>query len=180
MKIDELFKIQKKYIDLLKWFEDNNFIPKDYFRSSDYYIKQHNDGNLEIYPNIQISRGDDFIEMGSPSIEDLVKYDLTCNFEFKIQGNENIMKNWHYFLGKLNQDYDRKHKKDDVFNDCYFETFYDNNKVKVDFKDYHGWASFGADYKNKKDYYSDESKINNLNFYIPITITYNIKSIKIN
>ena len=173
----ELFDIQKKYIDLLKWFEDNNFTPKDYFRSSDYYLKEHLKGNLEIYPDIKISRGYDFIECGQPSKEDLTLYDLTCNFKFKIQGNEEIMKNWHFFIGKFNQNYDKKHKLDSVFDNCYFDTFYDDNKVEIDFNNYHGWASFGADYVNKAPYYSDKSKLKNLNFSIPIKIEYKIKTI---
>ena len=173
----ELFNIQKKYIDLLKWFEDNNFIPKDYFRSSDYYLKEHLKGNLEIYPDIKISRGYDFIECGQPSKEDLTSYDLTCNFNFKIEGNEDVMKKWHFLLGKINADYDKKHKLDSVFDDCYFDKFYNDNKVQVNFDDYHGWYMFGADYKGKQEHYSDKSKLKNLNFIIPIKIEYKIKTI---
>ena len=175
----ELFNIQKKYIDLLKWFEDNNFIPKDYFRSSNYYLEEHLKGNLEIYPDIKISRGYDFIEMGSPSKRDLTSYDLTCIFNFKIEGNEEIMKKWHFLLGKIDADYDKKHKLDSVFDNCSFDKFYNDNKVKVDFDDYHGWYMFGANYEDKKHYYSDESRLKNLNFSIPIKIEYKIKTINI-
>ena len=45
------------------------------------------------------------------------------------------------------------------------------------FDDYHGWYMFGADYKGKQEYYSDKSKLKNLNFIIPIKIKYKIKTI---
>lgn len=175
----EVFLIQQKYIDLLKWFEDEEYLPKDYFINSDYYQKCHNNNELEIYPKISINRGYDYIEMGSPSKDDLTIYDLSVNFKFNIKGNEEIMKKWHFFIGRINNDHQKTFKIPKVFNGCYFETFYDNNKVEVSFEDYHGWSQFGAEYKDKPKYYSDGSCVKSLEFIIPIIITYNFKQIKL-
>lgn len=181
MKKEDLFKIQQKYIDLLKWLEDNNFRPNNEFKNnSTYYQKEHDNGNLEIYPNIKISRGYDYIEIGSPSKEDIENYQLECTFNFNIKGDEDVMKKWHFFLGKFNQNYDKKHKLDSVFDNCYFDTFYNNNKIQINFKDYYSWACFGADYEGKQDFYKDKSKLKNLEFYIPIKINYLINTVKIN
>lgn len=58
----DLFSIQKKYIELLIWFEDMGYIPKKGMRTSEYYISKHNNKELEIYPNITIARGLDYID----------------------------------------------------------------------------------------------------------------------
>lgn len=174
MNKQTLFKIQRKYLDILSWLINNDYTyeysKKDSLKSLVRMEQQHKRDELFIYGEMEISRGYDGIEMGSPTRKDLIDYSLTTKFTFRIGPTLEAVKNWHKFLDTKQDSYFRDKSYGKPFENCHLNAYRDDNKVQTETP-----YKFGVGVKQ------GPQDCNNyeLKYFIPISITYTVDKITI-
>lgn len=164
-----LFKIQRKYLDILNWLIQNGYVESsEYNNNINKLEERHNSGELFIYGNIKTSRNYDYIESGCPSKKDLIEYSFEVEFEFLIGKTLEVVKGWHKFINS-------KHgfpskPLGGPFKDCYMDCFADRHEVqtKTPYK-------FGVGVKQS----IHDCNNYELEYFIPIKITYTVGKISI-
>lgn len=90
----KLFEIQLKYLNILKYLEEEGLLKQDYWWNYKSLIIKHNNKELFIYPNIKIIRESDYVECGNYPDKYDTMFDFKVNFNFNLAGNHNFVKKW--------------------------------------------------------------------------------------
>lgn len=180
MNAEILKQIITKKIEILKFLEDENLIEKDKFNNSDYLKELLKNGNFPLdCINLKISRGNHYIEMGAPSEEDLIIYNVETKFSFVCKGNIDRIK---HFIATFSK-YERENNFPSVFKNCDVIAYdlWEKSKIKISEVESHAWAHHYLE--NSEDYYISEAPDSYWNkkplFYIELPVIYKINSFKI-
>ena len=90
----KLFEIQLKYLNILKYLEEQKLVKKDYWWNYEKLIIRHNNRELFIYPSITIIRESDYVEIGNYPDKYDTMFDFKVKFNFNLAGDHNFVKKW--------------------------------------------------------------------------------------